>query len=125
MKEWRDREEREECKGITALDSAAGVGSAADNEEAAEALSRVIEKGDFERMEVIGQFNLGFIVVRRCKAASADSPSDSGNSSHSSAGGRDMDDLFIVYQHAADEKDNFETLQKTTRIDSQKLFRCA
>ncbi len=124
-KERRDRAEREDCKRITALDSAAGVGSAADDEEAVEALSRVIEKTDFERMEVVGQFNLGFIVVRRRKAASAGSPSDSGNSSHSSAGGTDMDDLFIVDQHAADEKYNFETLQKTTRIDSQKLFRCA
>ena len=35
-----------------------------------------------------------------------------------------MDDLFIVDQHAADEKYNFETLQRTTKIDSQKLFRC-
>jgi len=34
-----------------------------------------------------------------------------------------MDDLFIVDQHASDEKYNFETLQQTTRIQSQKLFR--
>ncbi|KAI0753876.1 hypothetical protein C8Q74DRAFT_345760 [Fomes fomentarius] len=122
VRERRDREEREERERVT-LNSAAGVGSAADNEEAAEALSRVIEKRDFERMEVIGQFNLGFIVVRRRKSASAGNPSDSGNSNHSGAGGTDMDDLFIVDQHAADEKYNFETLQKTTRIDSQKLFR--
>jgi DNA mismatch repair protein PMS2 len=33
------------------------------------------------------------------------------------------DDVFIVDQHAADEKYNFETLQLTTKIDSQKLFR--
>jgi DNA mismatch repair protein PMS2 len=35
-----------------------------------------------------------------------------------------MDDLFIVDQHAADEKYNFEMLQETTKIESQKLFRC-
>ncbi len=83
----------------------------------------MIEKRDFERK----QFNLSFIVVRRGNAASAGSLGDAGNSnsSHSSAGGIDMDDLFIVDQHAADEKYNFETLQKTTRIDSQKLFWCA
>ncbi|ETW76829.1 hypothetical protein HETIRDRAFT_442135 [Heterobasidion irregulare TC 32-1] len=34
-----------------------------------------------------------------------------------------MDDLFIVDQHAADEKYNFETLQQTTRIESQRLFK--
>jgi len=41
-------------------------------------------------MEVVGQFNLGFIVAKLNK------------------------DLFIVDQHAADEKYNFETLQRTT-----------
>jgi DNA mismatch repair protein PMS2 len=30
--------------------------------------------------------------------------------------------LFIVDQHAADEKYNFETLQATTRLESQRLF---
>ncbi len=48
-------------------------------------------------MEVVGQFNLGFIIARL-------------NS-----------DLFIVDQHAADEKYNFETLQQTTRLQPQKL----
>jgi len=48
-------------------------------------------------MSIIGQFNLGFIITK-------------------------LDaDLFIVYQHATDEKYNFETLQNTTKITSQKL----
>ncbi|KAH9481881.1 DNA mismatch repair protein PMS1 [Psilocybe cubensis] len=34
-----------------------------------------------------------------------------------------LDDLFIVDQHAADEKFNFEDLQSTTKIQSQKLLR--
>ncbi|TFK88963.1 DNA mismatch repair protein MutL [Polyporus arcularius HHB13444] len=104
----REREERdrvaEEKKGT--LDSA-GVGNTTDDDEAVETLSRVIDKDDFTRMEIVGQFNLGFIIVRRQKSSSV----------------TDMDDLFIVDQHAADEKYNFETLQRTTKIDSQKLFR--
>lgn len=49
-------------------------------------------------MVVHGQFNLGFII------ASLD------------------DQLFIVDQHATDEKYNFETLQRTTRVQSQRLI---
>ncbi|XP_057367591.1 mismatch repair endonuclease PMS2-like [Daphnia carinata] len=60
-------------------------------------LSRQISQSDFEKMEVIGQFNLGFIIAKL-------------NS-----------DLFIVDQHAADEKYNFETLQRATRLQPQKL----
>jgi len=33
-------------------------------------------------------------------------------------------DLFVVGQQAADEKYNFETLQATTRLESQLLFTC-
>lgn len=67
------------------------------NKKAEEELSREITKSSFGRMEIIGQFNLGFIVVRL------------------------DDDLFIVDQHASDEKYNFETLQKTTVLQNQKL----
>lgn len=48
-------------------------------------------------MKIVGQFNLGFIIARL------------GN------------DLFIIDQHASDEKYNFETLQRTTSLKSQKL----
>ena len=34
------------------------------------------------------------------------------------------DDLFVIDQHAADEKYNFETLRRTTKIESQRLLRC-
>jgi len=88
----------------------AGVSNLENDKKAADALSRVIDKEDFSWMEIIGQFNLGFIVTRRRKAMDQE-------------GRGDMDDLFIVDQHAADEKYNFETLQQTTRIKSQKLFR--
>ncbi|CAG8648121.1 4318_t:CDS:10 [Paraglomus brasilianum] len=65
-------------------------------------LSRVISKEDFIRMKVVGQFNLGFIIVKL----------------DSVSGG----DLFIVDQHASDEKYNFETLQRQTRLHSQQLI---
>ncbi|KAJ3558446.1 hypothetical protein NM688_g920 [Phlebia brevispora] len=91
----------------------AGLSNAEDTARADEALSRIIEKADFASMEVVGQFNLGFIVVRRRKEKGASSGQASGS----------IDDLFIVDQHAADEKYNFETLQRTTKIESQKLFR--
>ncbi|EAU83597.2 DNA mismatch repair protein [Coprinopsis cinerea okayama7 len=83
--------------------------SNADDSKASDALARVIEKGDFASMAVIGQFNLGFIIVQRKQPGSEDKPP--------------MDDLFIVDQHAADEKYNFETLQLTTKIQAQKLLR--
>ena len=93
------------------LRSKAGVQST-DDAGAGEALARVLHKEDFRTMSVVGQFNLGFIVARRRQ-----------RTAEREAGGA-MDDLFIVDQHAADEKYNFETLQQTTRIESQRLFKC-
>ena len=49
-------------------------------------------------MKIIGQFNLGFIIVQLGS------------------------DLFIVDQHASDEKYNFETLKQTTVIKSQTMI---
>ena len=85
------------------------AGIETDDDKAQEALSRIIDKSDFLTMNVIGQFNRGFIIARRRK--------------HDGPGKLDMDDLFIIDQHAADEKYNFEQLQETTRIESQKLIR--
>lgn len=67
------------------------------NKKAESELQAEIKKQDFERMVIIGQFNLGFIIVRL------------------------DDNLFIVDQHATDEKFNFEDLQRTTILQSQKL----
>ncbi|KAJ1939743.1 ATP-binding mismatch repair protein [Linderina macrospora] len=50
-------------------------------------------------MQVLGQFNVGFIIARL------------------------NDDLFIIDQHASDEKFNFEQLQLNARIASQPLIR--
>ena len=73
--------------------------------EAEAALSRVVSKDDFGRMDVLGQFNRAFVITRLCKPTEG------------------HDDLFIVDQHAADEKYNFERLQIETRIESQTLIK--
>lgn len=62
-------------------------------------LEKLFKKEDFTRMKVIGQFNLGFII------------------------GRLDQDLFIVDQHAADEKYNFERLSQSTILNQQPLLR--
>lgn len=94
--------------------SSANLETAAEDTVASAALSRIISKTDFEHMVVVGQFNLGFIIVRK----------QNGAMQGGGVGGGTTDDLFIVDQHAADEKWNFETLQEKTVIASQKLFRC-
>ena len=90
--------------------------------------SLIVEKSDFEKLKVIGQFNLGFIITlrkgRRQKPRSPSSPSSSppANSSNSSTSIEgEEDDLFIIDQHASDEKFNFERLQATTTVTSQRL----
>lgn len=94
----------------------ANLVSAASDEVASAALSRIISKGDFMRMDVVGQFNLGFIIVRKR------TPKVDVVGKEEPELGLE-DDLFVVDQHAADEKWNFESLQETTVIDSQRLFR--
>jgi len=87
------------------ISSAAGIENR-DLASAEEALSRTISKSDFEDMEVLGQFNKGFIIARLRRL-----------------GDKGTDDLFIIDQHASDEKYNFETLQQTTVIKAQSLIR--
>ncbi|CAA0832028.1 DNA mismatch repair protein PMS1 [Striga hermonthica] len=62
-------------------------------------LERLFKKDDFKQMQVVGQFNLGFII------------------------GKLDQDLFIVDQHAADEKYNYERLSQTTILNQQPLLR--
>ncbi|RKF64568.1 putative dna mismatch repair protein [Erysiphe neolycopersici] len=82
-----------------------------DQMAAEEKLSLKISKSDFSKMKIIGQFNLGFILVSRSSRVSYNSHDES----------HDGDDLFIIDQHASDEKYNFERLQATTIVQSQKL----
>lgn len=71
------------------------------NGESAETrLSLTVRKSDFCNMRVVGQFNLGFILVVKP--------------------GKD-DDLFVIDQHASDEIYNFERLQRETVLSRQPL----
>lgn len=58
----------------------------------------IISKNDFTKLRIVGQFNLGFVLVTRNNR-----------------------DMFIVDQHASDEIINFERLQATTVIQNQQL----
>lgn len=60
--------------------------------------SLALTKGDFSKMEIIGQFNLGFLV---CKL---------------------NEHMFVVDQHAADEKSRYEFNWKNTKIQTQPLL---
>ncbi|PLW30354.1 hypothetical protein PCASD_16108 [Puccinia coronata f. sp. avenae] len=81
-----------------------GAGLSHSEVEAETTLSRNVQKSDFEHMEIIGQFNLGFIIARRRDESTS------------------ADDLFIVDQHASDEKFNFEKLQRETKLTGQRLL---
>ncbi|RYP73704.1 hypothetical protein DL771_003417 [Monosporascus sp. 5C6A] len=86
-----------------------------DADDAEEKLSLKISKSDFDKMKIIGQFNLGFIIaVRPAERATTTTSSGDG------ATGED-DELFIIDQHATDEKYNFERLQASTVVQSQRL----
>jgi DNA mismatch repair protein PMS2 len=81
------------------------------NEE--ERLALIVSKDDFSNMRVVGQFNLGFILAVRASSAANESKSNT----------RNADELFIVDQHASDEKYNFEKLQAETVVGQQRLVR--
>jgi DNA mismatch repair protein PMS2 len=81
-----------------------------------EKLSLTISKSDFASMEIIGQFNLGFILaVRKASIIPQEFPTQSTKPLR--------DELFIIDQHASDEKYNFERLQATTTVSNQRLVR--
>jgi DNA mismatch repair protein PMS2 len=75
-----------------------------DSTQAENKLSLTVTKPDFGRMRIVGQFNLGFILAIRPP-------------SHD----QDQDELFIIDQHAADEKYNYERFSRTITLQSQRL----
>ncbi|KAK9373723.1 uncharacterized protein V1513DRAFT_417428 [Lipomyces chichibuensis] len=95
--------------GVTTL----GNTLSSDLEEGEEHLQSLnISKSDFAKMKVIGQFNLGFILALRTPS------SGTGNCDPDL---KDRCDLFIIDQHASDEKFNFERLQREISIKKQPL----
>lgn len=96
-------------------------GLEAGTQVAEDKLSLAIHKGDFSKMKIVGQFNLGFILAVRPGTSSAAPRTTIGAAGMDSQG--DDDELFIIDQHASDEKFNFERLQATTTVQSQRLVR--
>lgn len=89
--------------------AAPNANEAATSQQTAEnCLSLTVTKDDFAKMRIIGQFNLGFIIATR---SSPKNDSDTDN----------KDELFIIDQHASDEKFNFERLQAETVVQNQRL----
>jgi DNA mismatch repair protein PMS2 len=90
----------------TSPDEAAAISSSTqlNQQDPEERLSLTVTKPDFNAMRIIGQFNLGFIIVVRPPTATSPTP-----------------DLFIVDQHASDEKYNFERFSANTILVSQRL----
>jgi DNA mismatch repair protein PMS2 len=80
------------------------VGESDEEGQAEERLALAVAKSDFARMQVVGQFNLGFILAMRPGRQRGD-----------------CDELFIIDQHASDEKYNFERLQAETVVQNQRL----
>ncbi|XBW38756.1 hypothetical protein QEN19_004342 [Hanseniaspora menglaensis] len=68
-----------------------------------ELLTLTVSKQDFLNMKIIGQFNLGFILCTRKLSSGYD--------------------MFIIDQHASDEKFNFEQLARSTIIKGQTLIK--
>lgn len=83
-----------------------------------DSLSLTVSKEDFSHMRIIGQFNLGFILAVR-----PSNPSSTTTSSNPPSSPSPSDELFIIDQHASDEKSNFERLQSTTVLQHQRLVR--
>lgn len=90
------------------IDEQATTASESPSADAETRLSLTVSKGDFAKMQIVGQFNLGFIIAVR--------PGSGDESS-----GTRRDELFIIDQHASDEKYNFERLQGETVVGNQRL----
>jgi DNA mismatch repair protein PMS2 len=85
-----------------------------EEDQAEERLALTVSKSDFAQMQVIGQFNLGFILAMRPGRSFV-------RDDDQCEGHRNFDELFIIDQHASDEKYNFERLQAETVVQNQRL----
>ncbi|XP_070707660.1 mismatch repair endonuclease PMS2 [Pempheris klunzingeri] len=97
VKRLQERRKRSESENLCYRRFRAKI-NPGENQSAEEELKKEISKDTFKEMEIIGQFNLGFIITKF-------------NS-----------DIFMIDQHATDEKYNFEMLQQHTVLQGQKLI---
>lgn len=105
MEQWQKSFQQESSDTSGAQDAHE---AATFQQTAEDRLSLTVTKDDFAKMRIIGQFNLGFIIATR---SSPKKDPDGGN----------KDELFIIDQHASDEKFNFERLQAETVVQNQRL----
>ena len=114
-RQMRTIEQLLETSQVTRTSNEDSLSQIEPNTTAEDRLSLIISKVDFEHMRVIGQFNLGFIIAFR---PSSYSPTDEdvGQAFHPTSS-----ELFIIDQHASDEKSNFESLQLSTTVQAQPL----
>lgn len=103
---------RSQTKDISKATDADEPGTS--QETAEDRLSLTVTKDDFAKMRIIGQFNLGFILATR-------SSEDDLNNTGAGPTSFSKDELFIIDQHASDEKINFERLQAETVVQNQRL----
>eukprot|EP00927_Polykrikos_kofoidii_P076806 TRINITY_DN73834_c0_g1_i1.p1 TRINITY_DN73834_c0_g1~~TRINITY_DN73834_c0_g1_i1.p1 ORF type:complete len:988 (-),score=153.27 TRINITY_DN73834_c0_g1_i1:326-3289(-) len=76
----------------------------------------------FLQMRVIGQFNLGFVITAlRTTKRIGDCADTTGASSQPGSLGAAGLQLFIIDQHASDEKFRFEALNRESKVDRQPL----
>ena len=90
---------RRRASGQLTLKSSLEASDISDRNLSEKILGLSIHKNDFNTMEIVGQFNKGFIIVYK----------------------RDTDDILIIDQHASDEKFNFEKLIEGTMFENQPL----
>ncbi|KAK4210426.1 mismatch repair endonuclease PMS2 [Rhypophila decipiens] len=103
-------------------DEPTGNGLEVAEDVAEEKLSLKISKSDFAKMRVVGQFNMGFVLAVREKNTKTESePTPSSSSSGTPREQQEDDELFIIDQHASDEKYHFERLQAVSTVQSQRL----
>lgn len=87
------------CSNSTSFDNLFSARINPEQNDRAEAeLRKELSKDSFNSMEIVGQFNLGFIITKL--------------SNH----------MFIIDQHATDEKHRFEVLRTSEHISSQPLI---
>ncbi|KAJ8363841.1 hypothetical protein SKAU_G00126720 [Synaphobranchus kaupii] len=91
------RQESERVEGLKYRRFRAKI-SPGESQSAEDELKKEISKDVFREMEIIGQFNLGFIITKL------------------------KSDIFMIDQHATDEKYNFEMLQQHTVLQGQRLI---
>ncbi|KAJ3203481.1 Mismatch repair endonuclease pms2, partial [Dinochytrium kinnereticum] len=97
---WRNRKKKRDRMDVDQDGGMfeAGIGPET-SDKAVEEFNKYIKKDDFKNMKILGQFNLGFIIARL------------------------EQDLFIIDQHASDEKFNYEHFTRTLQISTQPLIR--